>query len=340
MSLRESVLSALENIYISPLETCNLNCRYCYTKKTKTTLSSRQILSFVKRYQTYLKNHKKLSLVKGRNGIAERDLDLKSITFCGGEVFLLPDFTSLINTLLDQKIFISIITNGTADLLSEIKEPQNCQLLVSFDGPKGIHDQNRGDGNFDKSEAFVKKALSLGFPVGIFFLITKDSYPYKDSFNMFSLPKTYLTDRLHSLTPSQVLDIKTNYPTYPHKNFGCFQLALQSDNHIYGCCESPTPLAKITDPIPEVIKNFTDSLSDCQKCKLFDKVNNFSAHSECDISRSPKGRGNLNKIASSPKKASRNDISCHGCCSPNFLCGYKTELAQSNCQKVVKLFNP
>lgn len=247
-----SILSALENIYISPLEGCNLNCKYCYTKKNQDILSEKQILDFVNRYKQYLEKNQ---------------VQLKSILFCGGEVFLLPWFTHLINTLLDQNIFISIITNGTIDTLNKIKDPQNCQLLVSFDGPKEVHDQNRGTGNFDKSQKFVKKAVSLGFPVEIFFLITKDSYSHKDSFNIFDLRKTYLTDRLHSLTKKQVLDIKTKYPTYPRKNFGCFQLALQSDGQIYGCCESSTPLAKMTDPIPQIIKNFTDSLNPCQKCQ-------------------------------------------------------------------------
>jgi len=327
MSLDKSISSALENIYISPLDICNLNCRYCYIKKTKTTLSSKQILDFIDRYQTFLNKFRSQQFFgaeypehsegpRAPQKFVGKKLSLKSITFCGGEVFLLPWFTNLVNTLLDQNIFISIITNGTIDKLVEIKDPSNCQLLVSFDGPREIHDQNRGKGNFDKSVAFVKKALSIGFPIEIFFLITKDSYPYKNSFDLFNLPKTYLTDRLHSLTPSQILDIKKNYPTYPRRNFGCFQLALQSDGQIYGCCESPAPLAKITDPISTVIKNFTNSLAPCQKCKLHHKEeNNFSA-----------------KICLPPNK-------CLGCCSPDFFCGYKKELNLPSCQKVVELFN-
>lgn len=129
-------------------------------------------------------------------GELKGDFGPKSIVFRGGEVFTLPDFTKLVNTLLSQKIFITIITNGTIDKLREISDPKNCQLLVSFDGPPKIHDANRGKGNFAASQAFVKHALALGFPVEIFFLITQDSYPYKDSFDLFGLPKTYLTDRL------------------------------------------------------------------------------------------------------------------------------------------------
>ena len=48
----------LENIYISPLELCNLSCLYCYTKKPKTILSNQQILDFVKNYQQILTDSK------------------------------------------------------------------------------------------------------------------------------------------------------------------------------------------------------------------------------------------------------------------------------------------
>jgi len=153
------IVQALENIYISPTETCNLACRHCYTKRTKHILSNKQILDFIDKYNTFLKSN------EFRN--------LKSILFCGGEVFLLPKFTHLINTLAQKNIFITIITNGTIDKLDQIKNPSNCQLLVSLDGPKAIHDQNRGQGNFDKTKKFIKHALSLGFPTEIFFLITK-----------------------------------------------------------------------------------------------------------------------------------------------------------------------
>jgi organic radical activating enzyme len=226
----------LSSIYISPLEQCNLSCRYCYTKKTKNILTNEQILSFVKKYQALA--------------------DLKSIIFCGGEVFTLPKFTDLINKLLDQHLFITIITNGTIDKLDQIKDPHNCQLIVSFDGPQQIHDQNRGQGNFLKSQQFVNSALQKGFPVEIFYLITQDSYPYKDKLNIFNLPITYLTDRLGSLTDAQIKDIRQNYPCYPPRNFGCSMLSLQSDGKFYGCCESVRPLGSLADPFDKIINNY------------------------------------------------------------------------------------
>lgn len=286
--------SALENIYISPLELCNLNCRLCYTNKTKNILTNQQILSFVKRYRI--------------------SVELKSILFCGGEVFTLKNFPRLVNKLLSQHLFISIITNGTIDRLASIKDPKNCQLLVSFDGPREIHDRNRGSGNFDRSVKFITHALKRGFPVEIMYLVTPESYPFIDSFHLFNLKNNYITQKTYfytvnhplsnqnnsapALSQKQIINLKKNYLSIPSKDFGCFQLSLQSNGQIYGCCESPYPLAKISDRISVIVKKFRASLSPCSKCGQ-----------------------------------------CLGCSAPDFLCGYKNELGVKSCQQVVKAFN-
>ena len=297
--------------YISPLESCNLACKYCYTQKTSNILSNQQIVEFIDKYSKFLEINfadtffscfKHASFDAKKKNVSKnlsKKPKLKSVILCGGEVFLLPDFPQLVNTLIDKDIFVTIITNGTIDRLDEIKSPQNCQILVSLDGPKAIHDQNRGDGNFDKSIRYIKHAQKLGFPVEIMFLVTKDSYPFKDSFNVFDLPKTYLTDRKMSLTNEQSLDIKLHYPTFPNKNFGCYQLSLQSDGNITGCCESSISLGKITNDPKDYVSKFIKSLSKCFSCGL-----------------------------------------CQGCCDQNYLCGYPQEFHQNSCQNIIiKLFN-
>jgi len=155
------IINSLENIYISPLELCNLSCKYCYTKKTKNILTNKQILSFVRRYNNYLSKFRcqqffydiqRGNALAGEKKFVDKKLSLKSIIFCGGEVFTLKNFPRLVNNLISKNIFITIITNGTIDKLSKIKNPKNCQLIVSFDGPEIIHDANRGSGNFAKSK--------------------------------------------------------------------------------------------------------------------------------------------------------------------------------------------
>lgn len=267
------IINSLENIYISPLELCNLNCKYCYTKKTKNILSNKQILSFISRYNHYLqsRNHvflRALNVVthSQREKKYDETLRLKSIIFCGGEVFTLKNFPRLVNNLISKNIFITIITNGTIDKLDKIKNPKNCQLIVSFDGPEKIHDANRGIGNFVKSKKFVEHALKLGFPVEIFYLITKDSYPFKDKLNIFNLKKTYLTDRLGSLTTKQTKLIRNKYQVYPPKNFGCSQLSLQSDGKFYGCCESKKSLGSLSDSISKILLNYLSTYLNSPLC--------------------------------------------------------------------------
>jgi len=317
MKLPSLIATALENIYISPLELCNLNCKNCYTNKTKGILSNQQILDFVSTYSSYISHTYSLSL--------------KSIIFCGGEIFSLKDFPTLVNQLQDKGIFISLITNGTINRLSEIKDPQNCQILVSLDGPENIHDANRGKGNFQKSLSFTKDALEKGFPTEIMFLVSKDSYPFIDS-----LPKdlekllgqsinlNYITYKGRpytlkhplsidtppepSLTRDQIIHIKRNYPSLPKKDFACYQVSLQSNGLVYGCCESPHPLGRINDSPSLYLKKFLSSLTTCQNCAL----------------------SSLN-----PK----NKKGCGGCTSPDFLCGYKKELALLSCQEVYNTFN-
>jgi hypothetical protein len=70
-----------------------------------------------------------------------------------------------------------------------------------------------------------------------------------------------------SLSKTHLLDIKNNYKTFPAKNFGCFQLSLQSNSTITGCCESSKPLGSITDHPQKYIQNFIKSLSVCSKCQ-------------------------------------------------------------------------
>lgn len=309
-------LSALESIYISPLESCNLACKYCYTKKTTDILSNQQILDFVDNYQKFLnKNFEDtiFSCFQHTNADAKKKYvsknfikKLKSIILCGGEVFLLPDFPQLINTLIDKDIFITVITNGTIDRLDEIKNPNNCQILVSLDGPKEIHNQNRGKNNFEKTVKYIKHAQKLDFPVEIMFLVTKDSYSYKDTFldylktkyGIKNIKLIYLTDRKMSLTNEQCLDIKLHYPTFPGKNFGCYQLSLQSNGNITGCCESAKILGKITDDPKIYVSKFINSLSPCISCQK-----------------------------------------CNGCCDQSYLCGYPKEFNKSSCQDIIKLFN-
>ncbi len=258
----KQISSALKHLYISPLEECNLNCRICYTSKTKDRLSIKQIWEFVDRYQ--------------------QQQQLESVTFCGGEVFLIADFVQLVNQLTKQNIFTQIITNGTIDRLAEFTVPNQINLIISLDGLPADHDANRGQGNFSKSLLFVKKALALDFHLEIFTVVSQRNYQKLDQFEAFlkdelnflppityhpRKPKAYLDQHPIShqegqvsgfeyLTKDQIKQLAETKKVFPPENLGCYQLSLMSDGRIYSCCEGIRPLGEIDDPVSQIIDQF------------------------------------------------------------------------------------
>jgi len=288
-------LKQLSHLYISPLSTCNLSCKMCYTYKNSQHLSKTQIFDFVTKYQQALeKNYQK---------------KLETITFCGGEVFLQTDFIDLLNTLTSQEIFIQIITNGTIDHLDKIRQPNWVNLIVSLDGLEAYHDSNRGVGNFAKSLAFLKKAQQIGFFFEIFSIVTAQNYQQIADFENFlrttfgKLPtityhprksiaylKSHQKDNFQGqikgfdfINKLQLQSLIKQKKVFPPKNLGCYQIAVNSDAKVYSCCEGNSPIGTIADNPGKLMNIFLQRLD-----------NNFNE------------RGSKN---------------CLGCSEPNFLCG-------------------
>lgn len=263
----------LLHLYISPLSRCNLNCKMCYTHKDRQQLTQTEIQDFVKRYQDYL---------------ASRQLNLETITFCGGEVFLLDYFTALVNELAAQKIFIQIISNGTIDQLEKIKYPNWTNLIVSLDGLPDYHNANRGKRMSAKSVNFLKKAHNLGFHLEIFSVITAQNYQQINDFeawlqnelsflpnityhprkNLSYLKKHCLDNKLGQVEnfdflplPKKII-LAQKKQIFPPRNLGCYQMVLNSDSKIYPCCEAVKPIGKLNDKIVLLMQRFEKLLED------------------------------------------------------------------------------
>jgi MoaA/NifB/PqqE/SkfB family radical SAM enzyme len=285
----------LRHLYINPLEKCNLRCKICYTRKTDPILPEASILDFIKRYQV------------------EQKVD--TITFCGGEVFALAYFPHLMNRLLEQGIFLQVITNGTLDRLDEITNPNLVNLIVSLDGLEEYHDANRGPGNFRKSTAFMKKAAQLGFHLDVFSIVTKQSLPRLDEFEAGlkqelgflpgityhpRKPPAYLEHHPISnimgeingfdfLSKKEMLQMMQTRNVFPPRDLGCYQISLASDGRVYGCCEGYTPIGRIEDQAQDLIG------------QLMDRVEAWSQ--------------------------TNTNAACLGCSQAEFMCGIKEYLA-------------
>lgn len=245
----------LQHLYINPLEKCNLRCKICYTRKTNPILTKDEIFAFIDRYQRVEK--------------------LSTVTFCGGEVFTLPYFPDLVNTLTAKRIFVQVITNGTIDTLDKFSDPNSVNLIVSLDGLPEYHDLNRGMGNFAKSTDFLAKAHTRGFHTEIFSIVTRQNYKELDAFEKHlntllgydisvtyhpRKPPAYLTHHPVSnivgqvqgfdfLTATEMKTLLTHKKTFPPKELGCYQIAVASDGKVYGCCEGTVALGHMHDEI-------------------------------------------------------------------------------------------
>lgn len=292
--LEQQLQKVLHHLYINPLEKCNLRCEICYTRKTSPILSEEAILEFISRYK--------------------KETPLETITFCGGEVFTLPYFPSLVNTLTKEGIFVQMITNGTIDKLDQFTHPNDINLIVSLDGLEDYHDANRGKGNFVKSTTFMKKGLSMGFHTEVFSIVTKQNYQKLDDLETYlntflnqhiavtyhpRKPPSYLThhpvsnivgkvDGFDFLCPQEMVTLLRERRTFPPKELGCYQIAVTSDGKVYGCCEGVSAIGTMSDEIPALFEQMR------QRLQLWEKMNEL-----------------------------RN---CLGCTSPDFVCGMKEYL--------------
>ncbi len=259
----------LSHLYLSPLEKCNLNCKLCYTRKTKERLSQETLFDFIKRYQQYL---------------TKIEQSLQTITLCGGEVFLLPWLNVFANRLNQQNIIVEIITNGILDRLAEFTQPNLINLLISIDGLPKFHDSNRGQGQFSKTWQFLRRALELNFHCEIFSVISQKNFDQINQFEQYlqkklgflprityhpRKPLTYLNyhpaaknltqtktrnNEFGFLNAKQFAQIAQNKKIFPPVNLGCHQLAVMSDGMVYACCEGVRPVGEISTPIADLVQ--------------------------------------------------------------------------------------
>ena len=158
-------LSALENaavpkvmrsprtVHLEISSKCNLRCLYCYyfdnTAVDYTNLPTEQWLQFF---------------------VELGSMAVMDVSLSGGEPFLRPDLTDLIEGIIQNKMRFSILSNGTLinDHIAEyIAGTHRCNYVqVSIDGasPK-VHDSCRGNGSFVKAVNGIKTLRRHNIPV-------------------------------------------------------------------------------------------------------------------------------------------------------------------------------
>lgn len=141
----------IEQITLQVTQNCNLRCAYCaYSGKYNQRTHNNRVMS--------LDTMKKSIDFAIRHSYGLESLD---VGFYGGEPLLeirnISNLIDYINEMYPDKLInYNLTTNGTVftDEIIEFLIKNNFSVLISLDGPKEVHDENRklhnGVGTFDK----------------------------------------------------------------------------------------------------------------------------------------------------------------------------------------------
>lgn len=140
------------NIHIT--DKCNLRCQYCY-------------IDFDHAEKDMKIEDAKRILIEAQQAGAER------ISLEGGEPLIHNDIGAMVKLIKDLGMECNINTNGFF-LPKRIKDVKRTDLLtISLDGPKEVHDEQRGEGSFEKAIAAIELARAEGIRVHIFSVLNK-----------------------------------------------------------------------------------------------------------------------------------------------------------------------
>ncbi len=151
------ITTAPIEVDISLTGKCNLKCRYCFYNDSMEKSAD-------------LPAEKWMTLFSelGSSGV-------RKICLSGGEPFIRKDFFTLIDSIIENKMRYSILTNGTLideQTITEFAKGKRRLRLdsiqISIDGSNAkIHDKSRPPRSFDKALGALKLLKLHGFPVTV-----------------------------------------------------------------------------------------------------------------------------------------------------------------------------
>lgn len=138
-------------IMVHLTEDCNMRCPMCLVWKSRDKFGKRARHSFISK-----EDIKK---------VVDEVKRFKPVFYLtGGEPLLCKDIFEIISYIHDKGIITSLVTNGwlLPDKAEGLVNSGLDFICVSIDGPKEVHDQNRGvKGSFDRAVAGIEKLIEL-----------------------------------------------------------------------------------------------------------------------------------------------------------------------------------
>lgn len=118
------------SVMLSVTNRCNCKCRYCdIPLRAQKEIPTRQMLDLIDEMA---------------------NAGVKKLSLWGGEPLLREDIGLLIDRAKEKGMYVNVDSNGYL-IPEKFERIKNLDFLIlSFDGPRGLHDQNREPGSYDK----------------------------------------------------------------------------------------------------------------------------------------------------------------------------------------------
>ncbi len=161
----ERLTRPLDRIALQLTTYCNLQCKMCSVWEIRQT-------------GVPLDLAKKLL-------VDARTLGARTFVPFGAESFMRKDFLDIVEYAHSIGYWYQpIVTNGTMITEAQLDRLTRCpsvKLHISIDGPRDVHDELRGAGNFDKAVATAKQCVARGIAVGMSGVIMRETLPHLEA---------------------------------------------------------------------------------------------------------------------------------------------------------------
>ncbi|MBR4661360.1 MAG: radical SAM protein [Clostridia bacterium] len=108
------------------------------------------------------------------------DMGCRRVSMIGGEVFMRPDWETIVGALTSRGVITCIITNGfrmTEPIIAALKRVGIESVAVSIDGVAEVHDKYRLAGSYERAMAALDVLSEAGIPVSVISALRADNAP-------------------------------------------------------------------------------------------------------------------------------------------------------------------
>ncbi len=104
------------------------------------------------------------------------DLECQLVSLSGGEPTLRDDWETIAAALDRRGVLVNMVSNGTLiddELARRMKDSALCNVAVSLDGPRDVHEQIRGEGTFDRTVGGLEALARHGVQTAVMLTANK-----------------------------------------------------------------------------------------------------------------------------------------------------------------------